>query len=167
MKQNKKIDKIFNTEEEIGVRLLCILEQVNEKVSLTRLLYYDYFALHLDDIDQNYKSLHPSNPSHSTEIIVRRKLIKSAIEYMTLKGLVDVMYTAQGIFYRRNNATSGFLSYFQSEYIKRLRSNIVIVDTRFSEFSDHKLGKYVAENLGKWAGEFERKYNLQLMEDKI
>ena len=167
MKQNEKIGKLFNTEEEVGVRLLFILKLIKEKASLTRLLYYDYFALHLDDTDSNYESLHPSNPSHSTEIIVRRQLIKRAIECMSLKGLLDVKYTAHGIYYKRNNATSGFLSYFQSDYVKHLRKNIEIVDKRFCDFTDHRLDKYVAVNLGKWAGEFEKQYSLQLAEDKI
>lgn len=164
MKTTTQMIKLYNTEEEIGVRLLCILEQLKTKASFLRLLYYDYFSLHLDDIDEKYESLHPSNPSHSTEIIVKRELVNSAIECMALKGLLDVKYTVAGIYYTKNSVTGPFLECFQSSYITKLRDYIQIVDEIFREYSDIRLQKYIDNNLGKWTGQFERQYLTRLAE---
>lgn len=165
MKTTTQMIKLYNTEEEIGVRLLCILEQIKTKASFVRLLYYDYFSLHLDDIDRKYESLHPSNPSHSTEIVVKRKLVNAAIECMALKGLLDVKYTATGIYYTKNSVTGPFLECFQSSYMTKLRDNIRIVHEIFCEYSDKRLQKYVDNHLGKWTGQFEKQYSTRLAED--
>jgi len=165
MKQLGPIVKLFNTKEEVGVRLLYSLNETKEKMSLSRLVYYDYFALHLDDIDGNLESLHPSNPSHSTELIVRREIIKCSLELMALKGLLDVKYTAQGIYYKYNSITEKFLSFCNSNYAKQLQKNFSMVHTFFLDFTDYKLEKYIANNIGKWAGEFEKEYKHELMEE--
>ena len=163
MKETESLIRLFNTEEEIGVRLLFILATTKEKMSLSRLIYYDYFALHLDDIDKNLESLHPSNPSHSAEIVVRRKIIMNAVEYMALKKLLDVKYTTQGIYYKFNSITENFLSYFISDYSKQLKDNIAIVHNLFSDLTDKRLDKYVKKNIGNWVGEFEKEYQLELL----
>ena len=38
--------KIFNSPEEVGVRILFILDVYEKRMSSQRIMYYDYFALH-------------------------------------------------------------------------------------------------------------------------
>lgn len=85
--------KIFNSPEEIGVRTLFILDVCGKRMSSQRIMYYDYFALHLNDIDEQYESLHPDNPNHSSEIAVRRVLINKGLNLMIAKGLISIKYS--------------------------------------------------------------------------
>lgn len=148
--------RIFNTPAEVGVRVLLILTACQHKMSLQRLMFYDYFALHLKDIDIKYESLHPANPNHSSEIAVKRELIREGINLMINKGLMNVRYTKQGIFYEKNRITDSFTKMFESRYSYEYRTNIEIVKQRFSSLSDKLLYKFIAENIGNWAGEFEQ-----------
>lgn len=152
----KKKIKIFNSPEEVGVRILFILDVCGNRMSSQRIMYYDYFALHLNDIDDNYDSLHPDNPNHSSEIAVRREKINQGLNLMISKGLLNVKYSKTGIYYQKNQLTSSFIELFQNGYSNRLKQNITIVDKLFREYSDNKIYKYVNKNIGSWVGEFEK-----------
>lgn len=116
----KKI-KIFNSPEEVGARILFILSLCNKRMSSQRIMYYDYFILHLNDIDKTYASLHPDNPNHSSEIAVRRDIINKGLTLMLSKGLLDVKYTKTGIYYQKSNITDSFLKLFSNGYVEYLR----------------------------------------------
>lgn len=152
----KKKIKIFNSPEEVGVRILFTLDVCGNRMSSQRIMYYDYFALHLNDIDDNYESLHPDNPNHSSEIAVRREKINKGLNLMISKGLLNVKYTKTGIYYQKNQLTSSFIGLFKNGYSDRLKQNISIVDKMFHEYSDNKIYKYVNKNIGSWVGEFEK-----------
>ena len=152
----KKKIKIFNSPEEVGVRILFILDVCGNRMSSQRIMYYDYFALHLNDIDDNYESLHPDNPNHSSEIAVRREKINQGLNLMISKGLLNVKYSKTGIYYQKNQLTSSFIELFKNGYSDRLKQNITIVDKLFREYSDNKIYKYVNKNIGSWVGEFEK-----------
>lgn len=113
--------KIFNSPEEIGVRILFILDIYKKKMSSQRIMYYDYFSLHLNDIDNTYESLHPDNPNHSSEIAVRRDLIKKALNIMIEKGLISIKYLKTGIYYERNKLTTSFVDLFENGYATQLK----------------------------------------------
>lgn len=148
--------KIYNTSEEIGVRILFIVQICQKRMSSQRIMYYDYFALHLCDIDRSYESLHPDNPNHSSEIAIRRKFINEGINLMISKGLLSIKYTQTGIYYVHNNITDKFLEMFDNEYVEKLKRCIFIVNEKFSSYSDKQIYKYIDKNIGSWVGEFER-----------
>jgi len=150
----KKI-QIFNSPEEVGVRILIILDICQKKMSKQRIMYYDYFSLHLNDLDQTQSSLHPDNPNHSSEIAIKRDLINRGIELMIAKGLVSVKYSKTGIYYCINQLTHPFLLLFQNEYANELKRNVAAVDNVFSSHTDKQIYKYINNNIGKWVGEFE------------
>lgn len=153
----KKI-KIFNSPEEVGVRILFILALCGKKMSSQRIMYYDYFILHLNDIDNTYVSLHPDNPNHSSEIAVRRDLIYHGLKLTISKGLLEVKYTKTGIYYQKNNITEPFLQLFSNGYVEQLKKNIAFVNEKFSNCSDAQIYKYINKNIGSWTGEFEKEY---------
>ena len=43
--------QLYNSPQEVGVRILFILDICNKRMSKQRIMYYDYFALHLNDLD--------------------------------------------------------------------------------------------------------------------
>lgn len=124
-------------------------------MSSQRIMYYDYFVLHLNDLDQKYESLHPDNPNHSSEIAIKRDLVNKGLKLMIAKGLLGVKYTKSGIYYKDNQLTHDFVSLFQNEYVEALKRNINVVNGCFSHCSDKHIYKYINKNIGKWAGEFE------------
>lgn len=150
--------KIFNTPEEVGVRILFILSLCNKRMSSQRIMYYDYFILHLYDIDSVYDSLHPDNPNHSSEIAVKRDIINRGLKLMISKGLLDIKYTKTGIYYQKNSITDPFLQMFKNGYVDKLKQNISVVNERFDKYSDGQIYKYIDRSIGSWYGEFEKEH---------
>lgn len=150
----KKI-QIFNSPEEVGVRILLILDICQKRMSKQRIMYYDYFSLHLKDLDQTQESLHPDNPNHSSEIAIKRDLINKGLDLIIAKGLVSVKYSKTGIYYQYNQLTHEFVNLFQNTYVEELKMNIATVNEFFLKYSDRQIYKYINGNIGKWAGEFE------------
>jgi len=151
----KKI-KIFNSPEEVGMRVLFILNVCGKRMSSQRIMYYDYFALHFNDIDDAYESLHPGNPNHSSEIAVRRVAVNNGLNLMISKGLINIKYSKTGIYYQKNQLTTSFAALFQNGYVDQLKKYIETVDETFSSYSDKQIYKYIDKNIGSWAGEFEK-----------
>lgn len=147
--------KIYNTNAEIGCRILLLLGSVKGPCSVERLSYYDYFSLHLNDLIDGCEGLHPSNPNHSSEIIIKRKTIKNAITYLISKGLLTVVYSASGFKYKNTNLADRLIELLDNTYSLKYKKCVVEVDNFFRDMQDDDITKYVRNNIGKWVGQFE------------
>lgn len=147
---------LFNTPLEVGLRCLILLVALEEPCDLQRLIYYDYFLVHYGDIDDNYQSLHPDTPYRSGEVLIKRKIVSRGILLMCKKQLIDVEFNKKGIVYKTTELSNRFLSYFESNYVKKLKEYSQLVITNFSSYSDKDLRNYVSNNLERWGGEFSK-----------
>ncbi|GFO85045.1 ABC-three component system middle component 2 [Anaerostipes butyraticus] len=147
--------KIYNTNAEIGCRILLLLGSVKGPCSVERLSYYDYFSLHLNDLIDGCEGLHPSNPNHSSEIIIKRKTIKNAITYLISKGLLTVVYSASGFKYKNTNLADRLIELLDNTYSLKYKKCVIEVDKFFRDMQDDDITKYVRNNIGKWVGQFE------------
>lgn len=147
--------KIYNTNAEIGCRILLLLGSVKGSCSVERLSYYDYFSLHLNDLIDGCEGLHPSNPNHSSEIIIKRKTIKNAITYLISKGLLTVVYSASGFKYKNTNLADRLIELLDNTYSLKYKKCVIEVDKFFRDMQDDDITKYVRNNIGKWVGQFE------------
>lgn len=147
---------LFNSPLEVGLRILVLLSQDSTTIfDIDRLVIFDYFILHANDVDNEQKNLHPSLPLRSSEIIIRRKLISEGLDLLVSKGLVEKVYTDKGIYYRANKLTSMFIDLLKSDYYKDLNSLCYWVTNKFKSFTTPELNSIVNENIQLWGGEFE------------
>lgn len=148
--------KLFNNPVEIGVRLLVILVHSKKPLDLQEIIYYDYLTTYFGDVDSNFPSLHPSNPFHSTEYIVRRRIIKEGLNIIAKKGLIVTEYSEEGVKYLASEYAEDFLSYFESNYYKQIAYYADLVSERFNSFSFPELSSFFKKHIGHWKGEFEK-----------
>lgn len=146
---------IYNTSYEIGMRILILLNFTSKPIDLQRLIYFDYLMLHYGDIDNNYESLHPANPFHTTELYVRRELIQSALNLICKKGLTNILFSNDGFLYEISSLGMNFIKCFESEYSIKLTKYAKLVVNKFDNFSDQNLNEFISINIGKWKDEFE------------
>ena len=145
--------KIYNTKQEVGCRILLILKIVKKHYSIERIGYYDYFSLHYNDLENDTKSLHPNNPNHSSEIIIKKSIVENAIHYLIKKGLVQPTYSSQGIKYQNTNLGNEIANMLNSEYSMSYQDYVKKVNHYFEQMNDDKIRLYVNKNIGKWIGE--------------
>ena len=157
MKKKKPI-RLYNTPAETGVRLMFILCSTHANMSLERLQIYDHLVLHISDISKEHISIHPSNPSYSSELIAKRNLIQQSLSLLALKGLISIKCTSRGILYASNKATEKSLSALRSKYAGLIEENSKIVCNLLVDYNDSRLQKQIYMSMEGWAGEIEKEY---------
>lgn len=147
----------FNTPIEAGLRLLFALEKADGRsFDLQRLVSHDYLLVHSGDVEGGPASLHPAVPFRGSELLVKRELVRSGLDAMFSKELLEKSFETTGICYRATALTGAFLRLLTSAYASALRIRAEWVMTRFVDYSDSELEKYMTTNVGRWGAEFDR-----------
>lgn len=145
----------FNGPIEIGLRALCVLTTAFPTAyALQRLVVFDYFLVHSDDIEGGPKGLHPQTPHRGGEILVRRGVIQSGLTLYESRGLVERIYKDGGIFFAATDKSADFVDTLSTAYLKDLRERADWVVDSFGLLADGELDAMVRESIGTWGAEF-------------
>lgn len=149
-------NSVFNGVIETGLRSLTLLVGAfPEKLSLQRLVIYDYLIVHTDDVQDGPSALHPRTPRRGAEILVRRGRIQAGLRLYQSRGLVDRRFESGGVFLAATERAGSFLDAFDALYVSALRDRALWVAGRFAEMNDTALHSYIDERVGDWGTEFE------------
>ncbi|MDD1505888.1 hypothetical protein PVA17_24550 [Lysinibacillus sp. CNPSo 3705] len=149
-------DNLFNSSLEVALRILVLLNRAeSNNFDIDRLVIFDYFILHRNDIDKNQESIHPPLPHRSSEIIIRRKLVQEGLDVLISRGLISTIYHNTGVFYSANRSTSLFVDLLKSTYFSKLTLVVEWVLSKYGNVSTPMLNKIINENIHIWGGEFE------------
>ncbi len=145
----------FNSPIEIGLRALCVLTTAFPTAyALQRLVVFDYFLVHSDDIEGGPEGLHPQTPHRGGEILVRRGVLQEGLTLYESRGLVERIYKDGGIFFAATDKSADFLDTLSTEYLKGLRERADWVFDNFGQLADGELEAMVRERIGTWGAEF-------------
>lgn len=155
MDTSKQLISPFNGPVEIGLRALCVLTTAFPTTySLQRLVVFDYFLVHSDDIKGGPDGLHPQTPHRGGEILVRRRVLQDGLTLYESRGLVERTYQDSGIFFAATDKSADFLDTLSTEYLKALRQRADWVVDSFGLLDDAGLDMMVREHIGMWGAEF-------------
>ena len=127
-----------------------------KKADLQRLISYDYLLVHSGDVEQSPGSLHPAVPFRGSEWLVKRDIVRGGLDLMFARELIDKKLEPTGIFYAGSSLTEAFIQLLKTEYADELRTRAIWVISRFGEFSDLELERFMTTNIGRWGAEFDR-----------
>lgn len=145
----------FNSPVEIGLRALCVLTTAFPAAYvLQRLVVFDYFLVHSDDIEGGPEGLHPRTPHRGGEILVRRGVIQDGLTLYESRGLIERVYKDGGIFFAATDKSADFLDTLSTEYLKGLRERADWVVDSFGLLDDAELDAMVRDRIGTWGAEF-------------
>ncbi len=145
----------FNGPIEIGLRALCVLTTAFPTAyALQRLVVFDYFLVHSDDIEGGPEGLHPQTPHRGGEILVRRGVLQDGLTLYESRGLIKRVYQDGGIFFAATDRSADFLDTLSTEYLKALRERSNWVVDSFGLLADGELDAMVRERIGTWGAEF-------------
>jgi hypothetical protein len=148
--------RVFNSPLECGLRMLFVLDATHPVFAdLQRLIAYDYLLVHSGDADEGIGSLHPAVPFRGSELLVKRDLVRNALDLMFARELIIKKLSKVGITYSASLLTNPFVRLLKSNYAKELRSRADWVAKTFGSMDDHELNTFMTENIGKWGAEFE------------
>jgi hypothetical protein len=145
----------FNGPVEIGLRALCVLTTAFPSAyALQRLVVFDYFLVHSDDIEGGPKGLHPQTPHRGGEILVRRGVLQEGLTLYESRGLVERVFKEGGIFFAATDKSADFLDTLSTDYLNRLRERADWVVEGFGRLDDTELDAMVRARIGTWGAEF-------------
>jgi hypothetical protein len=145
----------FNGPVEIGLRALCVLTTAFPAAyALQRLVVFDYFLVHSDDIEGGPEGLHPRTPHRGGEILVRRGVIQDGLTLYESRGLIERVYKDGGIFFAATDKSADFLDTLSTEYLAGLRDRADWVVDSFGALDDAELDAMVRDHIGTWGAEF-------------
>ena len=145
----------FNGPVEIGLRALCVLTTAFPAAyALQRLVVFDYFLVHSDDIEGGPAGLHPRTPHRGGEILVRRGVIQDGLSLYESRGLIERVYKDGGIFFAATDKSADFLDTLSTEYLAGLRDRAEWVVDSFGALDDAELDAMVRDHIGTWGTEF-------------
>jgi hypothetical protein len=145
----------FSGPVEIGLRALCVLTTAFPAAyGLQRLVVFDYFLVHSDDIEGGPEGLHPQTPHRGGEILVRRGVLQDGLALYESRGLVERVYRNGGIFFTATDKSADFLDTLSTEYLRGLRERADWVVDSFGLLDDAELDAMVRDRIGTWGAEF-------------
>lgn len=145
----------FNGPVEIGLRALCVLTTAFPAAyALQRLVVFDYFLVHSDDIEDGPEGLHPRTPHRGGEILVRRGVIQESLTLYESRGLIERVFRDGGIFFAATDKSADFLDTLGTAYLAGLRDRADWVVNSFGALDDAELDAMVRERIGTWGAEF-------------
>lgn len=145
----------FNGPVEIGLRALCVLTTAFPAAyALQRLVVFDYFLVHSDDIEGGPDGLHPQTPHRGGEILVRRGVLQDGLALYESRGLIERVYKDGGIFFAATDKSADFLDTLSTEYLKSLLERADWVVNSFGLLDDAELNAIVRDRIGTWGAEF-------------
>lgn len=145
----------FNGPVEIGLRALCVLTTAFPAAyALQRLVVFDYFLVHSDDIEGGPDGLHPQTPHRGGEILVRRGVLQDGLALYESRGLIERVYKDGGIFFSATDKSADFLDTLSTEYLKSLLERADWVVNSFGLLDDAELNAIVRDHIGTWGAEF-------------
>lgn len=146
----------FNGPLEAGIRAVSILGACYPKTyDLQRLVALDYLLVHTGDVN-GPENLHPSTPTHSAELLVRRKLVEQSLLLMMTRDLVAREVTPDGIKYGAGENAATFLSSVTSSYLMALKDRATWLVEAFGSLSDEQFKGVMRRFFDMWVEEFQQ-----------
>jgi len=137
--------KVFNTTFENMLRLLLLMDTLNEPVNVDRLAALDFICIYGKKCKVLDKNLHGDNEFGFAEFANKREKITEAVKLSVRKDFIDVEYTNQGFMYRINDRGRKVVQGVRSPYSKAYIIGAKIVCRRFSSYTDASVLQYISD----------------------
>lgn len=146
--------ELLNNEIEVSLRILILINTLNNAIDEQLIIFYDYALLHSNDFDKKQISILPNSPFRKEELTIKAKLIKNALKILVQKQLIDIIYNERGIYYLNNKLTSLFIAKLSSTYSKKVIKQAKWVKKHFKKYDEKNIKKYFEKTMSKWDSEF-------------
>ena len=138
--------EIFNSSFEMSLRILIILNVVNERISLDRIVAMDFIAVYGKEFNVSECNLHGDNEYRFSEYASRRPIMMQAIKELVLRNYIKPICNKRGFNYCISNRGKIFIKSLNDEYANVYKDNLKQVEMRFKGWSDRRLSKFINES---------------------
>lgn len=145
---------LFNAIVDVSLRTLIVLAALSPRPrDIQELVNFDYLLVHSGDVPGGPDSLHPALPHRTSELFVRRGIIRRALEVLEARRLAHRHLSMDGISFTSSELTDPFLKHLHSPYAARAQVVAIWLRARFGSMSRSELETFMNENAGRWGAE--------------
>ena len=139
MGKRKRISNPFNSPLEVGVRSVCLLVAMYPKrLGIQTIVDLDYLVLHTRDAG-GPSSLHPPLPHRTGEVLVKVTLIRTGLQLMQSKKLVEFTPSSEGFLYSATESSAPFINNMRSTYLYNLKERANWVALKYAQYTSSEI----------------------------
>lgn len=138
-------NKVFNTTFENMLRILLLIDTMNEPANVDRLVALDFICIYGKKCKVLDKNLHGDNEFGFSEFTNKREKITEAIKLSVRNSFIDVANTDQGFVYSINERGKEVVKGLQSPYVRSYVVGAKIVSRRFANYADDGILQYISD----------------------
>lgn len=147
---------IFNSALETGIRSLCILVAgFSIKFDLQQMLAFDHIVVHTGDVKNGPASLHPNVQQRNGELLVRRPIVQSGLDLMTIKGLAVKERSVKGVTFSASEFAPIFLNSLENTYVGKLMERSQWVVDAYTTSGKDVFHEIFNSAFDRWTTEFQ------------
>lgn len=133
------MNELFNTSFELSLRVLIILNIAQVRLSVDRIVAYDFISIYGLDFGVSESNLHGNNAYRFSEYTTKRVIIAQAIRDLVLRGHVVPHCSKGGFSYSISPTGKTFCSSLNDDYATSFTQIVQNTVASFSNYSDRKL----------------------------
>ncbi len=137
--------KIFNTEFEVSMRLLILIDSINF-LNEDELAYLDFFSIYSRTFNFDNDNLNGECSFPINEITLQRKLIKNALKELVLKSFVKINFdNIKGYTYSISDEGHSYISKINDSYSIQYQVNVQTIKNSIYPINITKLKEIAAQ----------------------
>lgn len=137
--------KIFNTEFEVAMRLLILLDCIKVPIDEEKILYLDFITVNAKNYNLSNENLNGDGLYMINELITQRSLNKNSLKTLVLQDLISVNLTNYGFVYFINKDGHNICESMHSDYSAQYKLNAHYVINKIGQWSTQKIKKFTKE----------------------
>ncbi len=137
--------KIFNTEFEVSMRLLILIDSISF-LNEDELAYLDFFSIYSRTFNFDNDNLNGECSFPINEITLQRKLIKNALKELVLKSFVKINFdNIKGYTYSISDEGHSYISKIDDSYSIQYQVNVQTIKNSIYPINITKLKEIAAQ----------------------
>ena len=134
-----KMNELFNTSFELSLRVLVILNAAQARLSIDKIVAYDFISTYGFDFGISESNLHGNNSYRFSEYTTKRLIIAQSIKNLVLEGLVSPHCNKGGFLYSISPTGKKFCASLNDDYANDFDKIVRQAVATFSNYSDRAL----------------------------
>ncbi len=134
------MNKLFNTEFEVSMRILLLLSNVNNPLTKDEIAYLDFITIYSNTYGFENENLNGECVYPLNELTIQMKLIQESIKSLVVSGFIEVTANKdKGFLYKITNEGASITQSMSSAYSTDYRRTQKEIITKIGDISITKL----------------------------
>ena len=127
--------RLFNSEFEVSMRVLLLLDTFKSSLDLDQIMYLDFFTIFSKNYGLGGENINGDSEYRINSLTMQPDLYKNAIRELVTSGFIMVRSEQDGFRYRINESGQKLCKSMTSDYSVQYKNNAALTHMRFIEAS--------------------------------